>query len=210
MNTAYDTTPAKGPEAGAPATQFLSDVTTLRNRARQHIEQGAVTPSYGADKQTVLKILNEALATELVCVLRYRRHYFMAEGLLAEAIKKEFLIHAKEEQEHADKIAERIVQLGGEPNFNPDGLSTRSHSEYREGDTLEAMIKEDLIAERVAIESYMEMIAYLKDGDHTTRRMLEHILAVEEEHAEELSSMLKDLTAISDPRRPSRPAAASV
>lgn len=207
MNTVVKTQ-GKIAANGAPATSFLSDVTTLRNRAREHIEQGAVTPSYGADKQTVLKILNEALATELVCVLRYRRHYFMAEGLLAEAIKKEFLAHAQEEQEHADKIAERIVQLGGEPNFDPEGLSSRSHSEYREGDSLEAMIMEDLVAERIAIESYLEMIAYLKDGDHTTRRMLEQILAVEEEHAEELSSMMKDLAAISAPRRSSRPASA--
>jgi bacterioferritin len=209
MNTVSVKIQGKGPAAGAPVTPFLSDVTTLRNRAREHIEQGAVTPSYGADKTTVLNLLNEALATELVCVLRYRRHYFMAEGLLAEAIKKEFLVHAQEEQEHADKIAERIVQLGGEPNFNPEGLSSRSHSEYREGETLEAMINEDLIAERVAIESYLEMIAYLKDGDHTTRRMLEQILAVEEEHAEELSSMMKDLAAISEPRRPARPSAPS-
>ncbi|MFO1465315.1 MAG: ferritin-like domain-containing protein [Steroidobacteraceae bacterium] len=189
MNTAQ---PLQGEPA---ATPFLSDVNELRQRARQHIEQGAVTPSYSANKQTVLKILNEALATELVCVLRYRRHYFMAEGLLAEAIKQEFLQHSQEEQEHADKIAERIVQLGGEPDFNPEGLTMRSHSEYQAGTDLESMIREDLVAERVAIESYREMIAFLKDHDHTTRRILEHILAVEEEHAEELSSMLKNLAA---------------
>lgn len=174
---------------------FLSDVAALRERARQHIEQGAVTPSYSANKQTVLNLLNEALATELVCVLRYRRHYFMAEGLLAEAIKKEFLTHAQEEQDHADKLAERIVQLGGEPNFDPQGLTARSHSEYKEGGDLNSMLEENLIAERVAIESYREMINYIKDHDHTTRRILEHILSVEEEHAEELASMMKNLGA---------------
>jgi len=179
------------------ATPFLSDIAALRRRAREHIEQGAVTPSYSANKQTVLGLLNQALATELVCVLRYRRHYFMAEGLLAEAIKKEFMEHATEEQQHADQIAERIVQLGGEPDFDPSGLTSRSHSEYREGADLAAMIKEDLIAERVAIESYREMIDFIKDHDHTTRRMLERILEVEEEHAEELSSMLKDLASLS-------------
>jgi bacterioferritin len=188
------------PKSELQARSFLSDITTLRQRARQHIEQGAVTPSYSANKETVLKVLNEALATELVCVLRYRRHYFMADGILAESIKKEFLIHAQEEQEHADKIAERIVQLGGEPNFDPSGLTTRSHAEYVAGDDLEDMIKEDLIAERVAIESYREIIDYLEGRDHTTRRMLEGILAVEEEHAEELSSMLQDLNSHLAPR----------
>ena len=179
----------------AASTPFLSDISALRRRAREHIERGAVTPSYAANKQTVLKILNEALATELVCVLRYRRHYFMAEGLLAEAIKEEFMNHAQEEQSHADRIAERIVQLGGEPDFNPTGLSSRSHAEYLEGLDIESMLTEDLIAERIAIQSYGEMIAFLKDQDHTTRRLLEHILAVEEGHAEELASMLKHLTA---------------
>jgi bacterioferritin len=174
----------------------LSDIATLRRRARQHIDAGAVTPSYTADRDAVLKLLNEALATEIVCALRYRRHYFMANGLLAEAIKKEFLIHAQQEQEHADQIAERIVQLGGEPDFSPEGLTSRSHAEYKEGRTLEDMIREDLIAERVAIESYREMIEYLQGKDHTSRRMLESILAVEEEHAEELSSMLRDLHAL--------------
>jgi bacterioferritin len=181
---------AATPDSSKP---FLSDVAALRERARQHIEQGAVTPSYSANKQTVLNLLNEALATELVCVLRYRRHYFMAEGLLAEAIKTEFLTHAQEEQAHADKLAERIVQLGGEPNFDPQGLTSRSHSEYKEGGDLNSMLEENLIAERVAIESYREMINYIKDHDHTTRRILEHILSVEEEHAEELASMMKNL-----------------
>jgi bacterioferritin len=177
------------------STPFLSDVTALRERARQHIEQGAVTPSYSANKQTVLNLLNEALATELVCVLRYRRHYFMAEDLLAEAIKKEFLTHAQEEQAHADRLAERIVQLGGEPNFDPQGLTSRSHFEYKEGGDLNSMLEQNLIAERVAIESYREMINYIKAHDHTTRRILERILSVEEEHAEELASMMKNLGA---------------
>ncbi|HEV7633238.1 MAG TPA: ferritin-like domain-containing protein [Steroidobacteraceae bacterium] len=172
-------------------SSFISDVKTLRERARRHIEEGAVTPSYAADKDLVLRLLNEALATELVCVLRYRRHYFLAAGALAEAVKKEFLVHAQEEQAHADLIAERIVQLGGEPNFDPEGLAGRSHSEYVAGNTLTDMLREDLIAERIAIESYTEMIAYLQDKDATTRRMLEGILAVEEEHAEELASMLQ-------------------
>jgi bacterioferritin len=172
---------------------FLSDITTLRERARKHVFNGAVTPSYGANREVVLQLLNEALATELVCVLRYRRHYFTANGAFGEAIKSELLKHANEEQGHADQIAERIVQLGGEPDFNPQGMSDRSHSEYVEGNTFTDMLKEDLIAERVAIESYTEMIRYIGDGDPTTRRMLEGILAVEEEHAEELASMLDTL-----------------
>lgn len=184
----------------ANAGTLMSDIATLRKRARKHIEEGAVTPSYAADRQTVLKLLNEALATELVCVLRYRRHYFSADGVLAEAVKKEFLVHAQEEQGHADQLAERIVQLGGQPNFDPEGLATRSHSEYVAGETLTDMVREDLVAERIAIESYSEMIAYLADKDSTTRRMLEGILAVEEEHAEELASMLEDLDRL-QPRR---------
>jgi bacterioferritin len=172
---------------------FLSDVETLRQRARHQIEQGAVTPSYRADKEVVIDLLNTALATEIVCMLRYRRHYFLANGILAEAIKKEFLAHAEEEQAHADQIAERIVQLGGEPNMSPTGLAARSHSEYGNGDDLAQMLTEDLVAERIAIESYGELIAYLEGKDPTTRRMLEGILAVEEQHAEELASMLDDL-----------------
>lgn len=174
-----------------PARPFLSDIQTLRARARKHVEDGAVTPSYGAHRETVLKLLNEALATELVCVLRYRRHFFMADGAVGQAIKGEFLKHAKEEQAHADLIAERMVQLGGEPDFNPATLTGRSHAEYVEGESLASMIEEDLIAERVAIESYTEMINYLEGVDSTSRRMLEGILANEEEHAEELASMLK-------------------
>jgi bacterioferritin len=172
---------------------FLSDVQTLRNRARQHIEEGAVTPTYGADAGQVCRVLNQALATEIVCVLRYKRHYFMAKGIASESVKAEFLAHANEEQAHADEIADRIVQLGGEPDLNPEGLSTRSHSEYVEGSTLREMIKEDLVAERVAIESYREIIAWLTGKDSTTRKMLEGILAVEEEHAEDMSSLLAGL-----------------
>lgn len=186
----------KTPET-AEGQPFLSDIRELRRRAREHIEAGAVTPSYDANRAVVLQVLNQALATELVCVLRYRRHYFMADGVLAEAIKREFLTHAEEEQAHADQIAERIVQLGGAPDFNPEGLATRSHSEYREGDSsLVQMIKEDLIAERVAIESYREIIQFIGIHDSTTRRMLESILAKEEEHAEELRSMLEDVAQV--------------
>ena len=173
-----------------PEGPFLTDVKTLRARARQHMEDGAVTPGYGADRDTAVKLLNDALATELVCVLRYKRHYFMAEGINADSVAAEFAEHAAEEQAHADKIAQRIVQLGGKPNFSPEGLSSRSHSEYVEGDTLMDMIKEDLIAERIAIDSYKEIIAYLSDKDSTSRRMFEEILAVEEEHADDLVSLL--------------------
>jgi bacterioferritin len=172
---------------------FLTDVKTLRRRAREHIERGAVTEGYRGDPQVVVKILNEALATELVCVLRYKRHYFMANGIHAKSVAQEFLEHANEEQGHADEIAVRIVQLGGEPNLNPEGMLLRSHSEYVEGQTLIDMIREDLVAERVAIDSYSEMIAYVSDKDPTTRRMLEGVLAVEEEHAEDLASLLQTL-----------------
>ncbi len=170
---------------------MIKDVQTIRERARQHIEEGALTADYKADRDTVIKLLNEALATEIVCVLRYRRHYFMAQGMNAESVKAEFLAHAGEEQAHADELAERIVQLGGEPNLSPDGLSARSHSEYVEGEDLEEMIKEDLIAERIAIESYRDMIAFVGSDDPTTRRLLENILMKEEEHAEDLVSLLK-------------------
>jgi bacterioferritin len=172
---------------------FLTDIKTLRERARQHIEQGAVTEGYKADRDTVVKILNEALATEIVCVLRYKRHYFMATGIYAEGVAAEFLQHANEEQGHADLIAQRIVQLGGEPNFNPDGLTMRSHAEYVEGTDLIDMIKEDLVAERIAIDSYREMINYVNNDDSTTRRMLEGILAMEEEHADDLVTLLEKI-----------------
>jgi bacterioferritin len=172
---------------------FLSDIQTLRKRAREHIEQGAVTEGYNADRQTVLKLLNEALATELICVLRYKRHYFMATGIHSQSVAQEFLQHANEEQGHADEIAARIVQLGGAPNFSPEGLASRSHAEYVEGDSLIDMIKEDLVAERIAIDSYREMVKYCGNDDPTTRRMLEGILAMEEEHADDLVSLLEQL-----------------
>ena len=173
---------------------LLTDVKTLRERARKHIEQGAITEGYTADRDTVVKLLNEALATEIICVLRYKRHFFMATGINAESVAAEFLQHANEEQGHADLIAQRIVQLGGEPNFDPEGLTTRSHAEYVEGDTLLDMIKEDLVAERIAIDSYREMITYAGNDDPTTRRMLEGILAMEEEHADDLVSLLETIT----------------
>jgi bacterioferritin len=173
---------------------FLSDIQTIRDRARRHIEEGAVTESYAADRDTVIKLLNEALATEIVCTLRYRRHYFMAKGINSQGVANEFIEHANEEQEHADRIAERIVQLGGEPNFSPDGLSARSHAEYVEGDSLTDMIKENLVAERVAIESYSEIIRYLGDKDPTSRRLMEEILAVEEEHADDMSDLLTGMS----------------
>jgi bacterioferritin len=172
---------------------FLTDIQTLRERARQHIENGAVTEGYKADRETVVKLLNEALATEIVCVLRYKRHYFMAAGIHAEGVAAEFLEHANDEQGHADQIAQRIVQLQGEPNFNPEGLLMRSHAEYVEGTTLTDMIKEDLVAERIAIDSYREMIKYFGSDDPTSRRMLEGILAVEEEHADDLVSLLENM-----------------
>jgi bacterioferritin len=177
--------PAKG------AGPFLSDIQTLRKRAREHIAEGAITPGYHADRDTVVKLLNEALATEIVCTLRYKRHFFMAKGIHSEAVATEFREHAAEEQQHADQIAERIVQLGGEPDFSPDVLSGRSHAEYVEGDSLEDMIKEDLVAERIAIDSYREMVEYLGTKDVTTRRMMEGILAKEEEHADDLASLLE-------------------
>lgn len=172
---------------------FLTDIKTLRARAREHIERGAVTAGYKADRDTVIRLLNEALATEIVCVLRYKRHFYMSTGINAEGVAMEFLQHANEEQQHADQIAARIVQLGGAPNFSPDGLLSRSHAEYVEGETLIDMIKEDLVAERIAIDSYREMISYLGNDDSTTRRMLEGILAMEEEHADDLSGLLEEL-----------------
>jgi bacterioferritin len=174
-------------------TSFLTDITEIRRRARQHIENGAVTDGYKGDRKVVLRVLNEALATEIVCVLRYKRHHYMAKGIHSQAVAEEFLEHAAEEQEHADQIAERITQLDGEPNFNPEGLLTRSHSEYVEGETLVDMIREDLIAERIAVESYSEIIRYLSDNDPTSRRLMESILAKEEEHAEEMKTLLETI-----------------
>jgi bacterioferritin len=184
------TTQGKSLRNSAGNLDMLSDIKTLRARARQDIEQGAVTTGYAADRNKVVTLLNEALATELVCVLRYKRHYFMAKGIHSESVKAEFLQHANEEMTHANQLAKRITELGGEPDFSPDGLSERSHAEYVAGDTLNAMIKEDLIAERIAIESYREMIAYLGDADPTTQKMLKEILAMEEEHADDLASIL--------------------
>lgn len=180
--------------AGASGSTSLRDgftpVATLRANARKSIEQGAITDSYAADRKRVIELLNEALATEWVCVLRYMRHYFTASGMLADAVKAEFLEHAKQEQAHADQIAERIVQLGGEPDLNPETLTARSHAEYKEGANLKDMVKENLIAERIAIDSYREMINYVGDRDTTTKRMLMAILAQEEEHADEFADLL--------------------
>jgi bacterioferritin len=175
------------------AKEFITDIKTLRDRARKHIENGAVTEGYKADRDNVIRLLQEALATEIVCVLRYKRHYFMAQGIHAQAVAAEFLQHAGEEQGHADQISARIVQLGGAPNLNPEGLLSRSHSEYVEGGSLVDMLKENLVAERIAIDSYAEMARYLGDDDPTTRRMLEGILAVEEEHADDLATLLATL-----------------
>ena len=188
----------KDPSKSVSRGDFLSDVEELRRRARQHIGDGAVTAGYGADREKVIAVLNEALATEIVCILRYKRHYFMATGIHANAVAQEFQQHAAEEQGHADRIAGRITQLGGAPNFSPEGLSSRSHSEYVEGDSLVDMIREDLVAERVAIESYSEIIRFLGDRDVTTRRLMEEILENEEEHADDL----RDLLATLDPTQP--------
>jgi bacterioferritin len=176
--------------------EFLTDVATLRRQAREHMDGGPITSAYGADRPRVISVLNEALATELVCVLRYKRHYYMAEGINSAPVAAEFLQHATEEQGHADLIAARIVQLQGEPDFNPATLVDRSHAEYKEGTTLEDMLREDLVAERVAISSYSEVIEWLGTNDVTTRRMLEDILAVEEEHADDLLSFLREMGAI--------------
>lgn len=173
----------------------FTDVKTLRSDARKNTENGAVTAGYGADRQLVLKLLNEALATEIICVLRYRCHYFMAKGIHGKVVASEFLLHSNQEQAHADLLAERIVQLGGEPDLSPDSLTDRSHAEFVVGHTLLEMIREDLVAERIAIDSYREMIQYLADLDPTTSHMLKGILAVEEQHAEELADLMEGLHA---------------
>jgi bacterioferritin len=178
---------------GNTMEEFLTDVQTLRERARTNMKKGPVTDAYGADLERVIFVLNQALATELVCVLRYKRHYFTAEGLNAQAAAEEFLEHAGEEADHADMIAARITQLGGDPDFSPESLTGRSQTEYDSSKELEKMIEEDLVAERVAIASYTEIITWLGDGDPTTRRMLEKILAVEEEHAEDMLDLLDGL-----------------
>jgi len=179
--------------AGGGAGGVLTDVETIRRRARQDIEAGAVTPSYSADREQVIRVLNEALATELVCYLRYKRHYFVATGIQAEPVAAEFLEHATQEQQHADQIAERIVQLGGSPDFSPEGLASRSHAQYVEGASLLDMIRENLIAERIAIESYREIAQYVGEKDPTTRRLMEEILATEEEHADDLVGLMRGL-----------------
>ena len=172
---------------------FLTDIETIRQRARQHIEDGPITEGYSADRETIIKLLNDSLATEIVCTLRYKRHYFMATGIKASVAAAEFQEHADQEQEHADRLAERIVQLGGEPDFNPEGLLTRSHAQYAEGHDLRDMIKEDLIAERIAIDTYREIVQYIGDKDPTTRRIFEDILAQEEEHADDMAGLLQGL-----------------
>ena len=170
--------------------RFIADVQKMRERARKNIEAGAVTKGYKAKREQVIAVLNEALATELVCILRYKRHYYMADGINAESVKTEFLQHANEEQQHADWIAQRITQLNGAPNFNPEGLAERSHSEYAEGTDLVEMIKEDLVAERIAIESYSEIVRWLGNDDPTTRKLMEDILKMEEEHADDMKNLL--------------------
>ena len=181
----------KKPKKSASPASFLDDVAELRRRARREIEEGAVTPGYRGDREAVLRLLNIALATEIVCVLRYKRHYFMADGIHADPVKAEFLEHAAEEQAHADALCVRIRQLGGEPDLNPSNLLSKSHTEYQEGSDLASMIRENLIAERIAIESYREMVAFVGESDSTTRRLFEWILGQEEEHADDLADLLK-------------------
>jgi bacterioferritin len=184
--------------------EFVSDVGAIRSRARQHIENGAVIENYKADRPTVIRLLNEALATELVCILRYKRHYYMASGIHSQAVREEFLEHANEEQQHADQLAERITQLDGDPNFSPEGLVDRSHSQYVEGTDLIDMIREDLVAERIAIETYADIIRYIGDKDPTSRRVMEDILAKEEEHAEDLRTLIQSLSEKEITRIPSQ------
>ncbi len=186
----------------AKSKPFVSDIENIRRRARQDIDKGAITAGYSADRKTVVRLLNEALATELVCVLRYKYHYFMASGINSQAVKAEFLEHANEEQAHADMLAERITQLEGKPNLSPVGLLDRSHADYVEGEDLADMIKEDLVAERIAIDSYREMIHYIGADDPTSRRVLEYILAQEEEHAEDMNSLLEQLGKKGEPAAP--------
>jgi bacterioferritin len=175
--------------------EFKADLESIRLRAREKMEEGAVTASYSADRDRVIEVLNEVLATEIVCVLRYKNHYYMAAGIHAAPVAAEFAEHAADEQGHADRVAKRIMELGGVPNFNPDGLHTRSHAEYKEGHTLDEMIREDLVAERIAISTYSEIVRWLGNDDTTTRRMIEELLAVEEEHADDLANLLKRMGA---------------
>ena len=189
----------------AKTKSFVSDIENIRKRARENIDKGAITAGYSADREAVIKLLNESLATELVCVLRYKYHYYMASGINAQSIKAEFLQHANEEQGHADLLAERITQLDGKPNLSPEGLLSRSHADYVEGEDIVDMIKEDLVAERIAIDSYREAINYVGTDDPTTRRVLEGILAMEEEHAEDMNTLLEQLGKKGEPAKP-RPA----
>ncbi len=175
------------------AGEFKADIERIRREAREHLEQGPITDAYGADRERVVEVLNTVLATELVCVLRYKRHYYMASGLNAAPVAAEFLQHATDEQGHADQVAMRITQLDGKPNFDPHGLADRSHADYVEGDTLLDMVREDLVAERIAIGSYQEIARWLGDDDPTTRNLIESILAVEEEHADDLLNILQEL-----------------
>jgi bacterioferritin len=169
---------------------FKADIEEIRRRALEKMEQGAVTASYMADRDKVVEVLNEVLATETVCTLRYRNHYFMASGIHGAGVESEFLEHAQQEQQHADRVAKRITELGGTPNLDPEGLATRSHAKYAEGTTLEEMIREDLVAERIAIATYSEIVRWLGNDDPTTRRMMEEILATEEEHADDMAKLL--------------------
>lgn len=169
---------------------FKADIEEIRRRARDKMEDGAVTGSYQADREKVIEVLNEVLATEIVCTLRYKNHYFMAQGIHGDSVADEFLEHANEEQSHADMVAKRITELNGKPNLNPAGLMTRSHAEYKEVDSLDEMIREDLVAERIAISTYSEIVRWLANDDPTTRRVIEEILAKEEEHADDLAKLL--------------------
>ena len=175
------------------ANAQFTDTRTLRERARRNVDNGAVTEDYAADRDKVLSLLNEALATEIVCSLRYRRHYYTAKGLASASVAAEFMEHATEDLGHGDRFAERITQLGGDPDFSPATLVERSHAEYVEGDTLVGMIREDLVAEHIAIESYREVVQYIGDQDPTTRRLFEEVLAVEEQHANELLDLIQQL-----------------
>jgi bacterioferritin len=176
--------------------RILSDVEGLRRRAQKHIEEGAITDEYNADRAEVVNTLNTLLATELMCVLRYKRHFYMASGINSEAVKKEFLEHAQEAQQHADRIADRIVELNGEPDFNPDSIAKRSLSQYTNAETVHQMIREDLVAERIAVESYSEIVRWLGDNDVTTRKLMADILMMEEQHAADMQKLLGKLDAV--------------
>ncbi|MFC6238894.1 ferritin-like domain-containing protein [Longivirga aurantiaca] len=191
--------PDRGVTPLRPAEDFIRDVEALRTQARENLDRGAVSAAYGADLERVVQMLQTALATELVCVLRYRQHHYAATGMDAEPIAAEFLAHSEEELGHAGLIAARISQLGSNPDFSPSTLEGRAHSEYVEADSLRAMVTENLVAERVAVAAYTDIIEWLGSSDPTTRRMLEQILAVEEEHADDLASMLDGLPAATGP-----------